>query len=355
MIKYLIEKEFKQMFRSKFMPRMIVMYPILIMIFMPFAANSDISNLNLCVIDNDHSVYSERLVNRIEASTYFKLTSTKGTYYEGLKEVESDRADILLVIPPHLERYLSLNEPAHVWIAANSVNAVKGSLGISYLSSIVSNQNKSSIPIDVTYLYNKHQDYKLFMVPGLVAMILIALCGFLPALNIVKEKEVGTMDQINVTPVNKFTFIIAKLIPYWVIGFVVLTICFIMAWAIYGFVPVGNLGVIYLGASIFVLAVSGLGLIISNNSDNMQQAMFVMWFCMIVFMMMSGLLTPIQSMPQWAQDINVLNPLKYFIQIARMVFLRGSSVTDIAEQLIALSIFAIGFNTWAVLSYRKSN
>jgi len=352
MIKFLIEKEFKQLFRNSFLPRMILMFPIMMMVLMPWAANMEIRNLNLCVIDNDHSMLSQRLVNRIEASTYFKLTANKGTYAEGMNEIEAGRADLLLELPPHLERHVTRGEPAQVLIAANSVNGTKGGLGSSYLASIVRGNTDSMV--SVRNLYNLHQDYKLFMVPGLMGILLTLLCGFLPALNVVSEKEVGTIDQINVTPVNKFVFILAKLIPYWVVGFVVLSICFVLAWAIYGFVPVGSLLVIYAGAAIYVLAMSGLGLVISNHSSTMQQAMFVMWFCLVVFILMSGLFTPIRSMPQWAEYITMANPLKYFVEVMRMVFIKGSSWSDLSLQFASLGVFALALNAWAVVSYRKS-
>lgn len=192
------------------------------------------------------------------------------------------------------------------------------------------------------------------MIPALMVMLLTMLCGFLPALNIVGEKEAGTIEQINVTPVGKFTFILAKLIPYWLIGFVVLTLCFILAWALYGIFPAGHFLVIYFFAIIFVLAVSGLGLVISNHSATMQQAMFVMWFCMLILILMSGLFTPVRSMPEWAQWITMLNPLKYFMQVMRMVYLKGSGFIDLLPQLGALLAFALFFNIWAVKSYRKS-
>lgn len=145
------------------------------------------------------------------------------------------------------------------------------------------------------------------MIPALMTMVLVMLCGFLPALNVVGEKETGTIEQINVTPVSRFTFTLSKLIPYWTIGFLVLNLCMGLAWLIYGITPVGSLLTIYLATLIFILVVSGLGLIISNHSATMQQAMFVMWFCMLVFILMSGLFTPISSMPTWAKCITYAN------------------------------------------------
>lgn len=137
------------------------------------------------------------------------------------------------------------------------------------------------------------------------------------------------------------------------IGFVVLNICILLAWLVYGLAPAGNLFTIYLAALVFILVVSGLGLVISNYSSTMQQAMFVMWFCMLVFILMSGLFTPIGSMPEWAQCVTYLNPLRYFMEIMRMVYLKGSGIADILFQLGVLSVFAAVLYGWAIKSYRK--
>ena len=369
MIKYLIEKEFKQLLRNSFLPRLIFIFPCMIMLLMPWAANLEIKNIRMNIIDNDHSALSRRLVDKITASTYFRTTALPDSYKEGLEAIEAGTADVLLEIPGDFEKDWVNGEAAHVLVAA--VNGTKGGLGSSYLSAIINdygtelqaesgnipaaaNGNLPRIDILTQNLFNPNLDYKLFMIPALMVMLLTMLCGFLPALNIVGEKEAGTIEQINVTPVGKFTFILAKLIPYWLIGFVVLTLCFILAWALYGIFPAGHFLVIYFFAIIFVLAVSGLGLVISNHSATMQQAMFVMWFCMLILILMSGLFTPVRSMPEWAQWITMLNPLKYFMQVMRMVYLKGSGFIDLLPQLGALLAFALFFNIWAVKSYRKS-
>lgn len=382
MIKFLIEKEFKQLFRNSFLPRLILVFPCMIMILMPWAMNLEIRNVSLNIVDNDHSVTSRRLVDKISASTYFRLTALPDSYDEALKNVEAGDTDIILEIPRDFEKDCTVGRSPHVLIAANAVNGTKGGLGGSYLSIIIQSYASEVValpvrgdtPGDVSgmansqlstpgsqpstnyttlNLFNPNLNYKLFMIPALMVMLLTLICGFLPALNIVSEKEVGTIEQINVTPVGKFTFILAKLFPYWLIGFVVLTICFILAWLLYGILPVGHFLVIYFFAILFVLSMSGLGLVISNHSATMQQAMFVMWFCMLILILMSGLFTPISSMPEWAQAITIFNPLKYLMQVMRMVYLKGSGFTDMLPQLGALLAFVLFFNVWAVRSYRK--
>ena len=365
MIKFLIEKEFKQLIRNSFLPRLILLFPCMIMIFMPWAMNLEVRNVSLNIVDNDHSVLSRRLVDKIAASTYFRLTALPDSYDEALRNVEAGDADVILEIPRYFERDCIGGNAAHVLIAANAVNGTKGGLGSTYLSNIVRDYTSEAVTTDIPAsstvdcrlstlnLYNPNLNYKLFMVPALMVMLLTLICGFLPALNIVGEKEAGTIEQINVTPVSKFTFILAKLLPYWLIGFIVLTICFILAWALYGIVPVGHFLIIYFFAVLFVLSMSGLGLVISNHSATMQQSMFVMWFCMLILILMSGLFTPISSMPGWAQVITVFNPLKYLMQVMRMVYLKGSGMTDLLPQLGALLLFALVLNIWAVRSFKK--
>lgn len=181
------------------------------------------------------------------------------------------------------------------------------------------------------------------MIPALMGMLLTLICGFLPALNVVSEKEVGTIEQINVTPVPKFTFILAKLLPYWITGFIVLTLCFLLAWLLYGITPVGHFIVIYFLAILFVFVMSGFGLVISNYSATMQQSMFVMFFFMLILMLMSGLFTPVSSMPEWAQVITYFNPLKYFMEGMRMVYLKGSSLLELLPEIGVLLLFCTGF------------
>ncbi len=360
MIKFLIEKEFKQLLRNSFLPKLIFIFPCMIMILMPWAASLEIKNIHLDIVDNDHSASSRKLVDKIIASTYFHVIGLSSSYSEGLRKVEAGEADIILEIPRDFEKNRKKEENAQVLIAANAVNGMKGGLGSSYLAAIINDYAQSSIAskaairIDTQNLFNPYLNYKLYMIPALMAMLLTLLCGLLPALNVVSEKEVGTIEQINVTPVPKFIFILAKLLPYWSIGFLVLTICFGLAWLLYGIAPVGSLLTIYFFAILFVLVVSGLGLVISNYSATLQQAMFVMWFCLLILILMSGLFTPVSSMPAWAQVITYFNPLRYFMEMMRMVYLKGSSLTDLYPQLGALSAFALVFNIWAVKSYRKT-
>ena len=228
MIKYLIQKEFLQIRRNAFLPRLIVMFPIVIMCVMPWVMQMEVKNIVVDVVDIDHTVESQRLVQQIAASNYFIFGGQKSTYAEAMKDIEKGRADVILEIRDG--KYL---------IAANAVNGTKGSMGSAYLSQIVSAPFSASSATSVLTLYNKQQNYKLFMIPALFAIVMMLMTGFLPTLNIVGEKESGTIEQINVTPVSKWSFILAKLIPYWLIALFVITVCLLLAWLVYGITPAG--------------------------------------------------------------------------------------------------------------------
>ncbi len=370
MLKFLLEKEFKQIFRNPFLPKMILMLPLVMLLLIPWAANQEVKNIQLCVIDNDKSSYSERLIHKLSASKNFILSNLSDAYSGAMSAVEANQVDIILEIPPAFEKELVKEGVVKVMISANAVNGTKGVLGASYLSSILADYS-DDLKVDLGQLtgkefapsihiipYNKfniYLDYKFFMIPAIIVMLLTLITGFLPAFNIVGEKEVGTIEQMNVTPVARLHFILGKLIPYWIIGFVVLSIGCLVAALVYGLLPAGNLLWVYVYAALYILAVSGMGLIISNYSETMQQAMFLMFFFILILVLLSGLFTPIGSMPQWAQWIARFNPLSYFMEIMRGIYLQGSGFKDLLPQLFALIGFALFLNTWAVLSYKKSH
>lgn len=371
MIRYLIEKEFKQIFRDRFLPKMIFIMPCIMMLLLPWAANQEVNNVNLAVVDGDHSTYTRRLIDKIAASSYFNIVSQSATYDQAMDDIGEGAADIVLEIPRNMESDLLSVGVAQVLIATNAVNGMKGSIGANYLSAIVMDFSQSLLSeqgVAITAMpqspmirvvtvnrYNPLLNYKVFMVPAIIVILITLLCGFLPTLNIVSEKEKGTIEQINVTPVGKFTFIVAKLVPYWIIGYIALTLTFIIAYLVYGIIPEGSLLTIYLVAALYILSMSGFGLVISNYSDTMQQAMFVIFFFMLIFNLMSGLFTPISSMPDWAQAITMLNPLKYFIQVMRAVYLKGSGFMELYIPIGAIFLFALFSNLWAVWSYKKTN
>ena len=280
-LKYLIQKEFMQIRRNSFLPRLIIVFPIMIMCVMPWVASMEVKNIVVDVVDQDRSQQSAQLVSSIRASNYFIFHGLRTGYKEALADIEHTRADAVVVIPQDYSKDLTMGRTPQVLIAANAVNGTKGSMGSAYLSQIVT---ANAMPcaaairqkMSILFLYNKNQNYKLFMIPALLAMLL-------------------------------------------------------------------------------ALFFSAFGLIISNYSDNMQQAVFVMWFFVVCIMLLSGLFTPTRSMPQWAYMTTYVNPMHYFIDGVRTVFIRGGSFLHIWHQTAALLVIGLFMATWAVESYKKNS
>jgi ABC-2 type transport system permease protein len=320
------------------------------------------------VADHDHSSYSRQLIYKITSSGYFYLVSYNNSFHAALEEVEQNKADVVLEIPPKFEQTVIKENEGSLFIAVNAINGVKANLGGAYLRSIIQDYNReirlkwiqfprfspeTTIEVHASNWYNPLQNYKYFMVPGILVILVTMVGTFLAAINIVKEKEIGTIEQINVTPVKKHHFILGKLIPFWVLGLFILTLGMLITWLAYGIVPAGSFLTIYIFAAVYLLSILGLGLLVSTISDTQQQAMLISFFLMMVFILLSGLYTSIESMPGWAQWITKVNPVTYFIEVMRMVILKGSSLVDISKHIFIMIVFAIVLNTWAALSYRK--
>lgn len=364
-LRALLRKEFALMRRSPLIPKVIVVMPLMVMLVIPLVANLDVKHVEVAVVDNDHSMLSGRIMADIEASPYLEITRYPGTYAEAMAFVEKGGADAIVTIPPDFEQKLVIGASPQIDVAANGVNATKGSLGAAYTvasigATLMQWQQQLGVilpesAVTTQYVYNPTLDFRNFMIPALMVMLLILICGFLPALNLVGEKEDGTIEAMNVTPVDRLTFVLSKLIPYWLAGMIVVTIAMLIGWLVYGLVPVGNIAAIYLAAILFTLVMSGLGVIIANSSSTMLQSILVMFAIIMVFQLMSGLFTPISSMPQWAQTITYAVPPRYFIEIVRGIYLKGATVTELGTQYLILGGMALLLCTVAALTYKKQS
>jgi ABC-2 type transport system permease protein len=367
-LKFLLQKEFRQIFRDPINLRIMFMMPVMQLMVLPWAADYETKNIQISIVDHDHSTYSRSLTARINASTYFKLVDVEQSFKESLKQVEQDNADIVLEIPASFEKTIVRENEASLFLAVNAINGVKANLGSVYLRNIIQDFNRdvrlqwilmprfnAETQINVTYAnwFNPLMNYKFFMVPGILVLLLTMVGTNLAAINIVKEKEIGTIEQINVTPIRKYHFIIGKLIPFWCLGMIILSIGLLIARLFYGIIPAGSFVTIYVFAAVYMVAVLGLGLLLSTYAANQQQAMLLSFFMLMIFILMSGLYTSIESMPEWAQWITRLNPISYFISVMRAVVLKGSTLADIQPQLRAICVFAIVLNAWAIINYRK--
>lgn len=365
---YILQKEFLLIFRDKTILRLIFVMPIMQLILIPLAADYEVKHISIAIIDQDHSSDSQRLAHKVGSSNYFEVVATPSSYRSAMDLVERGGTDVVLTIPPHFERALTNSGRAQLQLAADAVNGVRAGLGTSYALSMVRQFEQelktgprsellpaSSPRIEVTTAawYNPHVDYPSFMVPGILGILVTMVGAFLSALNIVQEKEAGTIEQINVTPIRKVEFILGKLIPFWVLGMVSISLGILVAWVVFGLWPIGSFLTVYLFSALYLVGVLGIGLFVSTITESQQQATLISFFIMMIFVLLGGLYTPIESMPRWAQYIAAANPPSYFIDVIRAVYIKGSNLDDMLPALAKLGAFAVGFNALAVWSYRK--
>lgn len=366
---FLLRKELIQIFRNPLILRMIFVVPVVQLIILPLAVNYEIKNINLSIVDQDHSEYSRKLLNKITSSGYFRLTNVSDTYEHALNVIEKDEADIVLTIPQGFEQNLISISKTKIMIAANAISGQTAGLAVSYSNSIIRDFNNDirlewiqsprmnmqpTIEITSSNWFNPKMNYKYFIVPGVLAL-LVTLVGFLlTSLNIVKEKESGTIEQLNVTPIKKYQFILGKLIPFWFLGLIILSIGLFVSFLFYGIIPAGGYLLIYLFAAIYLAALLGFGLFTSTFAETQQQAMFISYFCMMVFILLGGLFAPIENMPDWARALTYINPVSYFIEVMRMIILKGSGFSDLIKYFGIILLFAIGFNLLAIFNYKKT-
>ena len=362
-LKILLKKEVSLIKQNPIIPRLIIGMPILVMLIVPLVTTFDVKNVGVAVVDNDRNELSRRMVADMDASEYLSVTGCYFSYEEAFRQIENGEADVLVSIPKDYLKDLINGRKPELSIKANGVNATKGTLGAQYATMSVVHtlsgwraEQGLGLPLkenSVVNQYNPTLDFRNYMIPALMVVLLIIICGFLPALNLVSEKESGTIEAMNVTPVGKIEFVLSKLIPYWVVGFLVVTVGMLIGWLVYGLVPEGNIVSIYLAAILFSLVMSGLGVFIANQSGTILQSIFLMFAFIVIFQLMSGLFTPIASMPQWAQWITYAIPPRYFIEIMRSIYLKGATIADLWTQYAALSGFAFLFCFVAALTYRK--
>jgi ABC-2 type transport system permease protein len=368
-ILYLIRKEFLQIFRNKFISKAIFGVPIVQMLILVPAVTFEIKNVRLCVIDRDMSSDSRVLVNQLEGSTFFKIKYSTFSEEEANNLMHTNKCDLILQIPSGFGKNIGTGNPAKVLVTVNAINATTAQLSWAYLNGVLRDYNMNilienagdlavaSIPqIQVTnrYWYNEMLNYKFYMLPGILAILVTAIGFLLAGLNLVREKEVGTIEQINVTPVRKYHFIIAKMVPFLIIGLADLALGLVIGKLFFNIPFEGSIGLLFLGSVIFLVAVLGLAIFFSTFSSTQQQYMFVAFFFLIIFILMGGIFTPIDSMPMWAQKFDLVNPMAYLMRINRMVMLKGSTIHDISRDLYALTAIAIVFTSLAVNRYRKT-
>ncbi|GIV61901.1 MAG: ABC transporter permease [Rhodothermaceae bacterium] len=368
-ILFILQKEFLQIFRNRAMLPILFVMPIIQLLVLSFAATFEVKNTPVSLIDLDGSPTARRLVARFEASGYF--TVVHRTYDPAAADEAMQRGDVrmILQIPAGFERDLRRDGAAPVQLILDAQDGATAGVVQAYANRILGDYTRdlqvtfAATPPDprvhpvldvvFSHWYNPELNYHYFMVPGILVLLVTMIGTFLSAMNVVREKELGTIEQLNVTPLRKRDFIVGKLLPFWILALVELSAGLVVARLVFHVPMLGNLALVYALTGVYLVGMLGLGLWISTFTETQQQAMFIAWFLMVVFILMSGLFTPIESMPGWAQKLTLLNPIAYFIEIMRRVLLKGAGFADVQPQFWALVAFAVTSVTLAVRQYRK--
>lgn len=371
-IRVLLRKEFLQIFRNKAMLPILFVMPVVQLLVLSFAATYDLKEVNFALVDMDQSRLSRELVTKFQSTGYFKLELETFDPDEALRAMDAGRVKMIIQLPVDFENNLKDGRAGNLQLIIDAVDGSTAGLIQSYSTSILNDLNRQilaelkilqavpqvkqsrMIQIIPQNWYNPDLDYITYMVPGILVVLVSMIGVFLSGMNIVREQEIGTIEQLNVTPIRKYQFMIGKLLPFWVIGMVDLVIG--LALAKYGFqIPfLGSLATVLVVAGIFLVVIQSLGLLISTSTHTQQQAMFIAWFLMVIFILMGGLFTPIESMPEWAQNLTYANPVAYFIKIMRMVLLKGAGWKEIQFMVYSLMAMGMLLMSVSISRYKKT-
>jgi ABC-2 type transport system permease protein len=366
----ILRKEFIQIFRNHVMLPFIFLVPIVQMVILVFAANLDMKEIKFFVVDKDLSAVSRRLTSDFIGSSFFKYQGSGFSLNEAEDKIIRREADLVIHFDKGFEERFRKEGKSSVQLLINAVNATKAGLINAYSEGIIRDFNQNirlewlrmdsfdqikNIDISYSFWYNPELNYKIFMLPGIMVILVTIIGMFLSALNLVREKELGTAEQINVTPIRKFHFIIGKLLPFWVIALFELAFGLTIGKLFFHLPVLGNPLLLFGFAGVYLLVVLGLGLFLSTLADTQQQVMFLAFFFMLTFVLMSGIFTPVESMPDWAQKVNIINPIAYFMKVIRMVLLKGSGFSDISQEFYTMFIYASITLSMAVWRYRKTS
>lgn len=363
---FMLRKEFLQIFRDRFMLRMAILMPIAQLLVLSGAATFEIKSAQVYVVDLDHSTTSRGLVDHLRASGRFVVAGGSSSMSLANDAILSRRAGMIVRIPADFEVELTRTRMGHVQLVLNAEDGAAAGVTQSYAARIIAAYGQElGVRLGVTRArgpsfevrsrgwYNPELDYRDYMVPGILVQLVTVVGTLLTAMNIVREREVGTLDQLSVTPLSRGTFIAAKLIPLWLIALMELSIGLLIARFVFDVPMVGSVLLILFAAMVYLIAALGVGLFVSTLVSTQQQAMFMTFFIIMIYLLMSGLFTPIASMPDWAQMLAQLNPVKHFILIVRAVMLKGAGLRDIMMPLAALGGFGVVVLSLAVRQHGR--
>jgi ABC-2 type transport system permease protein len=377
-LKFLLRKEFLQLTRDKMLVRMIFILPVFQLLLLANTATFEVKRSRMFIVDQDRTSFSRGVVDRLIASGRFIPERSSVSTKVADEAMLHREIDMIIVIPGGFERDVMRKQHGQVQLILNAEDGAAAGVTQSYVGQILNRyamELSSSVaraPIAMTASYdarpvhgasaidvlrrgwfNERLRYRDYMVPGILVALITMIGTLLTAMNIVREKETGTLDQLNVTPVSRSTFIAAKLLPLWCFALIDLAIGIVVARLVFHVPMRGSLLLIFGSAAIYLTGALGIGLWVSTIVETQQQAMFVSFTIMMIYLLMSGLFTPVSAMPHWAQMATQLNPLTHFISLMRAVLLKGATVSDVAPQLGWLSAIGLSVLSVSILRYRK--
>ena len=364
----ILRKEFLQIFRNKMMLPIIFFVPFVQLIVLVYAATFEMKSIKTCIVDQDNSVTSRQLISKIKGTPFYEIQEFCQSHSEAEDLLQKGKTDLVIEFPKNFEKELVNNQKATLQLLVNAINGTAAGLTQAYTSRIISDFNVNylaakqgilgpqpfkAINITYSFWYNPRLNFKTFMVPGILVLLITIIALLLSGMNIVREKEIGTIEQINVTPIKKYQFIAGKLLPFWFIALFELTLGLTIGKLLFNIPIVGSLWLIFGIVSIYLIGILSLGLFVSTITNTQQQAMFISFFFMMIFILMSGLFTSVDNMPEWAKMINTVNPVAYLIKMMRMIMLKGSSFADVQRDVAYLSVLVLSLLTLAIRRYRK--
>ncbi|HCT85598.1 MAG TPA: ABC transporter permease [Candidatus Margulisbacteria bacterium] len=364
-ILYLIQKEFRQIFRLKANLVIIFVMPFIQLVILGFAITTDVKNISTMYVDMDRSQLSRKIIRTVSSGEFFTIKGSTDQTEAAVKKMDSGKIKLAIVIPQHFENNVLSGETPEIQAIVDGVDGNTAGIALGYLTQIFkqlqrnmtmaipSAQPRHIIETQTRMLYNPNLDSVYNIVPGIMVMLLTMITVFLASINIVREKEIGTLEQLLVTPIKGRELIVGKIIPFAIMGFVMLNVGMLAAGLIFGIWMKGNLLLLYVISVLFMLSTLGVGIFISTIATNQQQAMFYAWFFSIFAILLSGFFIPIENMPPWVQIVTYLDPLKYFMDVIRGIYLKGSGVSDLVPEIISLSLYGSTMLSLAIIRFHK--
>ncbi len=368
-ILHIIKKEFIQVRRDRGMLMILFVAPLLQLLILGFVISSEVRNIRTVICDLDDSSTSRLLVERIRNSGYFDLAWFDTRQNHLHEYLDDGRAVVAVVIPSDFSTQLQRGERTSLQVLMDGQDSNTSTIALGYINGILQSEMMDQIEgqlmgseaaaevhlisPNLRVWYNEELKNSDYMVPGIVVFLLTMVTTLVAAMGLVREREIGTLEQLLVAPIRKHELLIGKLVPFAVLGLIELVFAISVAKLIYDIPIVGNLGLLLIFTIVYLFTTLGLGLFISATSGTQQQAMFLTLFFLMFFMLMSGFLFPIENMPKTMQIISLLNPMRYFVLVIREIFIKGAVVRHLFHQGVALLIFGAVVFTFAVLRFQS--